>query len=85
MPPSRLAVTPVQAEHLALPTAPPKATDRRQFIGDTVQCEAIAPDILADILRNAIEARRDAAIAETVLLREAEFRAALLAKLEGTT
>ena len=36
-----------QAEALGLPTAPPKPTDRRRFPGDTEQCEAIAPDVLA--------------------------------------
>ena len=80
---TRLAVTPDQAERLALPTAPPKATDRRRLKGDTVQCEAIAPNILADILRDAIEARRNAEIAEFVLLQEAKFRAAILAMLEN--
>jgi hypothetical protein len=51
---SRLAVTPGQITVLGLPTAPPKATDRRSFTGETVQAEAIPPDVLADIIRNAI-------------------------------
>ena len=80
---TRLAVTREQADRLGLPTAPPKPTDRRQFTGDTVQCEAIAPDVLAGILRDAIEARRDRDAAANVLALEAEMRAALVAKLGG--
>ena len=44
---TRLAVIREQADRLGLPTAPPKPTDRRRFPGDTEQCEAIAPDVLA--------------------------------------
>ena len=80
---TRLAVTREQADRLGLPTAPPKPTDKRRFTGDTVQCEAIAPDVLAGILRDAIEARRDRDAAADVLALEAEMRAALVAKLGG--
>lgn len=80
---TRLAVTREQADRLGLPTAPPKPTDRRRFTGDTVQCEAIAPDVLAGILRDAIEARRCAATAQRLLDRETDMRAALVAKLGG--
>lgn len=80
---TRLAVTREQAERLDLPTAPPKPTDKRSFTGDTVQCEAIAPDVLSGILRDAIEARRDPATSRGVLAKEDEFRASLLAKMEG--
>jgi hypothetical protein len=44
----------------SLPTAPPKATDRRAFAGETLQAEAIPPDQLAAIVREAIEARQGA-------------------------
>lgn len=80
---TRLAVTREQADRLALPTAPPKPTDRRRFTGQTVQCEAIAPDMLATILRDAIQARRDPDGAADLLALEAEYRTALVAKLEG--
>jgi hypothetical protein len=50
-------VTLPQIETLGLPTAPPKATDRRAFVGDTVQLEAIAPDELSQILLDAVEQR----------------------------
>ncbi|MBZ0129636.1 MAG: hypothetical protein K8F59_11020 [Rhodobacteraceae bacterium] len=80
---TRLAVTREQANQFGLPTAPPKPTDRRHFSGQTVQCEAIAPDMLATILRGAIEARRDPDTVHDVLAWEAEFQAALVAKLEA--
>ncbi len=76
-------MTPEQAEQLELPTAPPKATDKRRFAGQTVQCEAIAPDVLAELLRDAIEARRSAWATDDVLTMEVDMRADLLAKLEG--
>ena len=82
---TRLAVTREQAERLGLPTAPPKATDRRRFTGETVQAEAIDPDTLADILRDAIEFRRNAEVAGDLLDREADIRGALVAMMEGTT
>jgi hypothetical protein len=56
---TRLAVTPMQIAGLRLPTAPPKATDRRAFVGETVQAEAIPPDVLANIVRLAVEERLD--------------------------
>lgn len=80
---TRLAVTREQAVALDLPTAPPKPTDRRRFEGNTVQCEAIAPDVLSGILRDAIEARRDPQAEAVVLAREADMRAALVARLGG--
>ena len=48
-----------------------------------MQCEAIAPDVLSGILRDAITARRDYDAAADVLALEADFRAALVAKLGG--
>jgi hypothetical protein len=80
---TRLAVTPEQADRLGLPTAPPKPTDRRRFEGLTVQAEALDPATLAELVRAAITARRDVGAEAEVLAREAEFRAALLAKLGG--
>jgi hypothetical protein len=80
----RLAVTWEQADRLCLPTAPPKPTDRRRFEGKaTVQAEALDPATLAELVRAAITARRDVGAEAEVLAREAEFRAALLAKLGG--
>ncbi|MGR3935264.1 hypothetical protein [Streptomyces sp. BRA346] len=73
----RVAVTPEQIITYNLPTAPPKATDRRSFSGiTTTQAEALPPDILAAIVRQAIEAHRDPEVHRQVLAREqAEQRA----------
>ena len=74
----RVAVTPEQILRLALPTAPRKAKDNRSFEGldddpdATVQLEAIAPDEIARILTQAIEAEWDADTAEDTLRREEE-------------
>jgi hypothetical protein len=78
---TRLAVTPTQIEALNLPTAPPKETDRRAFSGETCQAEAIAPDILAAILRVAIEQRIDRDIRQHVLRREKRERQKLINRL----
>jgi len=53
----RVVVTPEQIEQYALPSAPQKATDNRgEYMDETVQAEALPPDILAAELRAAIEA-----------------------------
>jgi hypothetical protein len=78
---TRLAVTPEQIATLGLPTAPPKETDRRAFHGETCQAEAIAPDVLANILRTAIESRIDWVAYEGVLEREETARRELLDRL----
>jgi hypothetical protein len=75
---TRLAVTPAQIrprarhnpEGLNLPTAPPKEGDKRAFVGDTCQAEAIAPDVLNRLLRNAVLARLDQSAFDKVLKRE---------------
>ena len=47
----RLCITPDQIDAHHLPYAPAKRTDRRTFEGDgTVQCEALPPPVLAQIL-----------------------------------
>jgi hypothetical protein len=68
-------VTPEQIERYALPTAPPKATDNRAFSGETCQAEGLAPNVLANILRAAIEQRIDRSVYEKVLRRERRVRA----------
>lgn len=80
---TRLAVTSAQIEALALPTAPPKTTDRRAFTGETVQAEAIPPDVLTAAVAEAIQARQDTEIRLDVLAREAAGRAELLAMFGG--
>jgi hypothetical protein len=78
---TRLAVTPEQIDSLALPTAPPKASDHRAFEGETCQAEAIPPDVLAAIVREAIESRIDTKAYRNVLRREREVRHDLVRRL----
>lgn len=79
---SRLAVTPEQIERLHLPTAPPKPSDHRAFAGETCQVEAIPPDELARILREAIEARLDRETFAAILEAEAGERRKLAEMLD---
>lgn len=57
----RVALTAEQVRQFDLPTAPPKATDSRSkgWEGGTCQLEALPPNIIADILREAIERHLD--------------------------
>ena len=75
---TRLAVTPQQIGEHRLPTAPPKATDRRAFAGETCQAEALPPDVLANILRTAIERRIDQHVLNHVLQQERRIRRELI-------
>jgi hypothetical protein len=78
---TRLAVTSNQIAEFGLPTAPPKPTDNRAFHGQTCQVEALAPDVLAGIVRDAIEARLDRRAYERVLRRERVARRDLFERL----
>jgi hypothetical protein len=80
---TRLAVTPAQIQQYSLPTAPPKDTDRRAFNGLTCQAEALAPDVLAQILRDAIESRVDLDVLNRVKQREKKIQRQLLSQLRG--
>lgn len=75
---TRLAVTPEQVDRYDLPTAPPKQSDNRQFSGHTTQAEALPPDVLAEILRDAIESRLDMTLFQTTLNAEEAIRAELV-------
>jgi hypothetical protein len=82
---ARLAVTPQQAVAWDLPTAPRKATDGRRFdgIGDdpdaTVQAEAVPPDQMAELVRQALAARIPAKVLAQVERDEAAARQRLTA------
>jgi hypothetical protein len=78
---TRLAVTPMQIQQYGLPTAPPKPTDNRAFAGQTCQAEALAPDVLAQILRQAIESRIDLNVLNRVKKREKQMQRQLLKQL----
>ena len=71
------AVTPAQIEAYRLPTAPPKEGRKRAF-GQTCQAEALPPDVLARILRAAIEERVDQRALERVLRQERRIRRELI-------
>ncbi|MEU1447147.1 hypothetical protein [Streptomyces mirabilis] len=78
----RIALTPEQIAAYHLPTAPPKVTDRRSFSGTaTTQAEALPPDILAAVVREAIEAHRDPAVHLQALAREEAEREAIRRRL----
>jgi hypothetical protein len=66
---------------LSLQTAPAKATDKPSFEGETVQCEAIPPKVLAAIVREAIETRLDRGAYASVLAKEDVTRAVLAERL----
>ena len=73
---------------LSLPTAPPKKTDRRSVFPEgeqTVQAEALPPDLLQEILRNAIEARIDLDALEATKAEEASTRQWLSERLSSLT
>jgi hypothetical protein len=74
---TRLAVTPEQVIGLGLPTAPPKTTDNRAFAGRTCQAEAIPPDVLRQILLDAVRERVDDDVRKKLLDREAKTRTKL--------
>ena len=54
--PVRVALTGEQVRAFQLATSPPKPSDRRsaRWIGETCQLEALAPDVLAKVLEDAI-------------------------------
>lgn len=79
---TRLAVLPAHISRYALPTAPPKPTDRRNFTGETVQAEALPPDVLASILHDAIADYLDMDVYRQVVETEQEERRELLAWLD---
>jgi hypothetical protein len=76
----RVALTAEQVEEYALPTSPAKNSDSRSksWIGGTCQLEALAPDVLAMLVRDAIEAEIDESMLGTLLDIEQQERAELL-------
>lgn len=81
---TRLAVTPEQQQQYNLETAPPKATDKRgDFTGETVQAEALPPDVLLDIVERAIIERFDMTLYRQVLEAEAKLRSDVVNALEA--
>ena len=80
----RIAVTPDQIDRYSLPTAPQKRTDvRGEEMPDTVQAEALPPDVLAREIDDAISAVIDHAALEAALQVGERERAEILATLDG--
>lgn len=78
----RVAVTPEQVQRYALATAPAKSTDKRGgWQGATVQAEALAPDQLADEVRQAVESHLDLDLLDALVDVEQAERTELI----GTT
>ncbi len=80
---SRLAVLPQHVDQFNLLTAPPKETDRRAFEGETVQAEALPPDVLAQLVKQAILDHLDMGVYQSALDAEAEEREHLMQRLGG--
>ncbi len=79
----RVALTPEQIDQYSLPTVPAKKTDRRgNNITDTCQAEALPPDILADIVNQAILEKYDMSQYEEDEQAEIEEREELIVRLE---
>ena len=79
----RVALTADQVEQHELPTAPPKKTDSRtrRWRGETCQLEALPPDLLAGLVRDAIGARLRADVFRRQVEQEDADRRALLRAL----
>lgn len=79
----RIAVTPAQIIELSLPTRPTKKTDTRSrnFTGESVEVDAIAPSILRSLVRRSIEQHIDPhalAITRSVEQSERDILASLM-------
>jgi len=81
----RVALTPEQVARHDLPTAPAKKSDSRSrdWKGGTCQLEALAPDVLAGIVEDAIEDWFDLDLYAEQIDAEREDRAELLALPPG--
>lgn len=78
----RCAVTAEQQAIYDLPTAPPKKTDKRSFAHSfTVQAEALPPDTLAEIVRQALEENTDLYELNHARDLQAEAREELVSRL----
>ncbi|EXU86566.1 hypothetical protein [Streptomyces noursei] len=76
---SRLAVTSEQVTTFDLPTAPQKDTDHRgEHMSETVQAEALSPEQLVRIVREAVAAAVDLPTLQEVRRRSAEERQAVV-------
>lgn len=83
--PERVALTRSQVEEYDLDTAPPKSTDSRskRWAGETTQAEAMPPDLLQDVVRDAVYRHVDQFALDLTLTREMRQREEILEALDG--
>lgn len=81
----RLAVTSAQITQYNLPTAPPKASSHqaRKLMTETVQLEALPPDILSTIVKKSVVDLMDQKILDEVLTEEKKEREELIARMRS--
>ncbi|MBX3598582.1 MAG: hypothetical protein KF874_13510 [Rhizobiaceae bacterium] len=73
----RVAITSEQVDYFRLPTRPTKRegnSHARQFVGDSVEVDAMPPDILKSLLRTAIERHMDPAQLQVIRAAETSER-----------
>lgn len=82
--PVRVALTRDQVDEYNLPTAPPKSSDTRSvnWFDETCQAEALPPDLLADIARQAVVDQLDEDLHAQVLSDEQDQGQDILARLD---
>ncbi|QIN85462.1 hypothetical protein GBA63_22435 (plasmid) [Rubrobacter tropicus] len=83
--PERVALTRSQVEEYDLDTAPPKSTDSRskRWAGETTQAEAMPPDLLQEVVRDAVYRHVDQFALDLTLTRERRQREGILEALDG--
>lgn len=80
----RIVVTRDQIDRYSLPSAPQKATDNRgEYMAETVQAEALPPDVLAAEIREAIEAVTDDDALQEAIATGDDERGRVIATLDG--
>jgi hypothetical protein len=81
----RVAVNPKQIEEYALPTRPTKKTDTRSknFKGESVEVDALPPEVLREIVSNCIEQHINRAALNRLHVVEAAERETLQTMIEG--
>lgn len=78
----RIVVTPEQIARFELPTAPQKAKDKRgEAMAETVQAEALPPDVLASEVQRALEAAVDLDVWQSILDAEEAEREEVAARI----
>ena len=84
--PQRVALTREQVYQYNLPTVPPKSSDSRsaRWDGETTQAEAMPPDLLEEVVRDAVYQHIDQLTLDRTLGRERSQREEILEVLNTT-